>query len=121
MEAFRGLFEMLAWAGSIGDRFIADGVFRPALLDGLYYIRNVVLHQGVDVLFWLFRPPSMLGTMRQGPTTPVVDVWVWPLPGDFEPPRSLAGEKEYESLLAGHEVVPTLENALAVLRRDLGT
>jgi hypothetical protein len=124
-EAFHALVEVLAWAG-LGDRLGED---RPPLLQGLYYMRNVVLHQGVDVLHWIFIPVGMLGSMKMGPTSPPHQSWSWPLAGEFEPPRSRgekppAGEEEYESLLAGKDAVTTLRQTCSALRNlpaGLGT
>lgn len=105
-EAFHAIFEALAWAGSIRDRLKDDGIPRPPVLDGLYYIRNVVLHQGADVLPWLYEPAATVGgTFRVGTTKvgPGLKAWVWPFQGDFNPPLSPAGEREYVALLEGQD------------------
>ena len=50
-----GAFEALAWAGCLHDRLKADA---PPLLSGLLHMRNVVFHQGVDVLGWIYTEPE---------------------------------------------------------------
>ena len=120
-EAFYAIFEALAWIGAIRDRLSLDGVDPPAIIDGLYYMRNVVLHQGADVLYWLLISSGKLGTASLGtmkfgggslPRKPQ-----WPAVGQFTPPRPpRTGEKEYETMLAGKSVVATLNDATSSLR-----
>jgi hypothetical protein len=50
---FHALLEILAWVGAIRDRCKDDGLPRPDVLEGLYYRRNIVIHQGADVLAWV--------------------------------------------------------------------
>jgi hypothetical protein len=53
-KSFQALFEMLAWVGAIRDHLFDDDKPIPPVLDGLYYIRNLVIHQGADVVDWIF-------------------------------------------------------------------
>ena len=74
-------------------------------------MRNVVLHQGADVLDWIFIPVSTLGTIKMGSTTPPHQEWMWPLSETFTPPDGKTGKCAYRSLLAGKDVPATLEQA----------
>ena len=122
-DAFIAVFEVLAWFGSIRDRLKFDGLERPPVLDGLYYMRNVVIHQGADVLGWLLffdhgssLGAAKLGAVKLGSSVSRTKVWHWPLQGEFDPPQSRAGKTEYETLLAGEDVSRTIEDAVAAIR-----
>jgi len=62
-EAFHGIFEVLAWTGALRERL---GNESPLALEGLWYVRNLVLHQGTDILEWIFIPGAELGTLVLG-------------------------------------------------------
>jgi hypothetical protein len=118
-ESFRAIFEALAWLGAIRDRLRSDRLEVPAIIDGLYYMRNVVLHQGADVLYWLLTPHAYgtgaFGAQTFGGVRPFKDSR-WPQVGTFEKPESRTGEVQYEALLAGASVATTLEEAMTGLR-----
>jgi len=57
--SFHAIFELLAWAGAVRDRFRDERRDIPAVLNGLWYVRNIVLHQGADILYWIMTPGSV--------------------------------------------------------------
>jgi hypothetical protein len=114
-EAFRAIFEVLAWAGAIRDRLRDDAITSPPIIDGLWYMRNVILHQGADVLPWLYEPAGMVGTMKLGVSDPPLKSWQWPYRGDFDPPISTVGQSEYVSTLEGEDAISTLEQTSIAL------
>ena len=124
-EAFHAIFEALAWIGASHNRLVADGLDRPAILDGLYYMRNVVIHQGVDVLSWLLFPGSgklgaaSLGAFKLGGSGPSLE-WRWPLVGECKSPESPTGTDEYRTMIAGSSVAATLNDAVTALRSVRG-
>src|SRR2546428_4540020 len=64
--AFIALFDVVAWAGAIGDWLKdsskATNPTIPPLLLGLVYVRNRVIHLGADALFQgTFLMPSVYG------------------------------------------------------------
>lgn len=109
---FHAIFEALAWVGSIRDRLKDEGRAVPPVVDGLYYVRNLVLHQGVDVLEWALFPGAELGMLVLGESAlggMSRHAWVWPPRTQMPTPRSLTGATEYDSLVAGREAAVVLE------------
>ena len=109
--SFHSLFEALAWAGAIRDR-IKGRHDVPPELKGLWFVRNLVLHQGADVVLrTVVVPGSELGRLVLGPSalgTPTQWGWQWP-PRELLPePESLQGSDEYDSCAAGQIVADTL-------------
>jgi hypothetical protein len=121
---FYSLFEALAWVGAIGDRCKAEERPRPPLLDGLYYARNVVLHQGADVLDWVLIPGAELGMLVFGVSalgSTSRHTWEWPALAAMPEPRSPAGKAEYQALVAGREVTRVLNSLAQALDRPEAT
>jgi hypothetical protein len=117
-EKFHALFEVLAWVGAIRDRLHKDKQPIPPVINGMYYARNVVLHQGADVLEWIFVPPAVLGQFVVGFSRLKEDgqqgTW-WPERDMMPKPQSPTGTAEYEAHLAGHTpeaVMEAVETAL---------
>jgi hypothetical protein len=116
--AFTAL-ECVAWTGSINERLRDDGL-SSAELQGLWFVRNRVVHGGADVLRWVMVDGgAMLGAatlpfvLGQGPTYG----WLWPSRAEFSARRSDVGAREYDSHLTGKNVGATLEAVAAHLRR----
>jgi hypothetical protein len=106
-ECFQAIFEALAWVGAMRDRLREEQKPPPPALDGLYYVRNLVLHQGADVLEWFLIPPGVLGGSVLGGS--VIGgggsqaIW-WPDRSEMPAPRSPAGRDEYDAHVAGNQV-----------------
>jgi hypothetical protein len=112
--AFFGAFESLAWIGSIRDRLRSEQLPIPPVVDGLYYARNVVLHQGADVLQWFIVPGTVLGEWVLGESalgSESTEHWVWPHRAELSAPQSRTGEKAYDSEVGGRDVLPVLWTA----------
>lgn len=110
-DAFRALFEVLAWVGVLRERFRLDGKPIPAYLNGLYYARNVVLHQGVAVLEWVGGAYGE-GAYGEGPYGGAAEP-SWPLSSEMLAPRWDTGLRDYDDLIAGHEARLVLRNLLS--------
>lgn len=114
-EAFHAVFEALAWVGAIRDRL---GRHETTLrtLNGLYYVRNLVLHEGAEVLAW---EPTTYGTGtygsgRYGGTR----VWKWPSRDELPSRRrDVAVDADYDEHVAGREVPVVLAAVVEELRR----
>jgi hypothetical protein len=118
VERFHAIFEILAWVGSIRDRLRQDSRPAPPVLDGLYYVRNLVLHQGADVLKWTLFPGAELGILVLGESSfgsISRHAWVWPPRNQMPAPRSSSGVAEYDTRIAGREVTVVLEPLAAAL------
>ena len=128
-DAFIALFEVVAWAGAIGDWFQnrrrtrkATTPTTPAEIQGLWYVRNRVLHFGSDALLQgtLLMPTlygaGTYGTATFGGSYPVT-TWTWKPSHRLPRGRSNAGKTEYDSLLAGNQVAKTLETVSSELAR----
>jgi hypothetical protein len=114
-DSFHALFEMLAWVGAIRDRFKEEGTPIPPVLDGLYYVRNLVIHQGADVVEWIFSLTSAaIGASPIGAAPlgggAAASSQAWPAREKLPRPRSMTGAEAYEKLVAGHEVMVPLRN-----------
>jgi hypothetical protein len=116
-DALHSLFEVVAWAGALRDRFKKEGRDIYPELEGLWLVRNVTLHMGADALEWaVFVPGAELGNL-------VLDVsrldtqTVWradwralsKLPRGRNPKHAREGEPEYDKHLAGQDVAETLQ------------
>ena len=110
VAAFHALFEVVAWGGGIRDRL--EGQPRPQRLDGLYYVRNVVLHQGADILIRTIASTAPIGAAALGSTAlgggGARKGWKWPPRDEFPRPRTRTGDNEYDETLARQDVVMTL-------------
>jgi len=94
---FHALLEILAWVGAIRDRCKDEGLPKPDVLEGLYYPRNVVIHQGADVLAWAIGGGvgGPLGSYALG-AVPMRAALHWPLRDDMPRPRQKTGGAQYD-------------------------
>jgi hypothetical protein len=125
-EAFRALFEALAWVGALHDRLKEDQdaqgvppkrrVFPPTL-NGLYYVRNLVLHQGVDVLLQIpgigpaVLGAAVLGSAVLGGGGGAAVATVFPTLQALPIGQSPVGRDEYETHVASRNVNVTMATA----------
>ena len=112
-SSFHSLFEAVAWAGVIYEHKPIKGRHDvPPELRGLWFVRNLVIHRGADVVLWTMAVPgsepgllvpgkSALGTVTQWG-------WQWPPRALLPQPDSDKGSGEYDSHLAGRIVADTL-------------
>lgn len=117
-EAFHGAFEALAWIGAIRDRLRRDRQPVPPIVNGLYYVRNVVIHQGADVLEWMIIHGSslddwVLGKGQLGRRSQ--KYWTWPLSAEMPTPLYETGKEEYDTLVGGRDAAETLAEAAGSL------
>jgi hypothetical protein len=120
--AFAALFEAVAWAGTINERLRPIGRSTPEL-QGLWFIRNRVIHGGADALRWVMvSPGAMLGaaafgsvSFGQGPTFG----WCWAKTPELPPRESQVGAEEYETHLATRNVSTTLATVASHLEAAL--
>jgi len=123
-EAFYALFESLAWAGAVCDRLRDEKQPLPPTLGGLWYVRNLVLHQGADVLLRItgvygsaivgggVLGEKMLGSAGRPETRsrfPPID--------DLPPGRSKAGRLEYMSHVQELEANTVFARAIGKVER----
>jgi hypothetical protein len=113
-EAFHAAFEALAWVGTIRDRLHDTGRMILPMVNGLYFVRNVVLHQGADILEWIIltgaygEGPYGVGAFGGGPA----QFWMWPLRSDIPNWRSEIGLNEYDQHIASHDALDTFTQVL---------
>lgn len=108
------LFETLAWVGVVRDRLKPD---EPLIVRGLYYARNIVLHEGADVLaFALYPGPDLYPSETLYPGFRRVSRW--PMRHELPPPRSSTGAHEYDRLVAGREVGNVLAEVALEIDQD---
>lgn len=116
---FFPLYEIVAWAGGLADRLEKEKRTPPPGLEGIYYVRNIVLHQGADILTAVGKPGTTLDEVLGGsPAVPGQYEWKWPPRDQLPPPRSQRGGSDYDENLAGREVAVTLQTVCDALRRD---
>jgi hypothetical protein len=110
--SFHALFEALAWAGAIYDR-IKGRHDVPRELRGLWFVRNLVLHRGADVvLLTVVVPGAAPGQLVLGKTALATATqwgWQWPPRQLLPEPDSLRGSSEYDSHVAGRMAADTLK------------
>jgi hypothetical protein len=122
VAGFQAIFEVVAWAGAVRDRFLQDGgVAIPQELEGLSYVRNLVLHRGASVLESIIVTPGselgiwVLGESRLGEAS----VWQWRWPPRSSLPKNRGkdppGSLEYDSHVAGHLALELLDALLVTL------
>ncbi len=121
--SFHAALETVAWAGVLRDRFNAEKRSVPPLLNGLWYVRNVALHRGVDALDWLIIFP---GTFPGKDTYPGPSVfpgdrfieWTWRFREELEPKatrRPGQDALDYDTHVAGRSVRDVFDDLIAVL------
>jgi hypothetical protein len=118
-SSFAGVFECLAWAGAIDDRLKGTQPI-PPVVRGLWYVRNLVLHQGADVVATI----ATYGSAVYGEATygvsfggarPLSSSTVFPPRNELPPPQSLKGAPEYDTLVASQPVAEVLQRAVTEL------
>jgi hypothetical protein len=117
--AFYAVFEALAWVGSVRDRLKEERRVIPPTLNGLYYVRNLVLHQGADVLLRIegvygsaVLGEAVLGQMVLGSAGRRESRYVFPGLGDLPAGQSRAGHVEYSTHVANRNVNYVLATAI---------
>jgi hypothetical protein len=91
----------------------------PGLLDGLYYVRNIVIHQGVDVIERVvtgggaFASSAFATSAFGGPPVPIAPVW--PPRSAMPVPRSSVGITAYDADVEGEVVTDVLAKLAALL------
>jgi hypothetical protein len=110
--SFHSLFEALAWSGLLYERLSGRHDVVPEL-KGLWFVRNVVLHQGADVLLrTVLVPGAELGMMKLGQSklgSVTQWGWKWPPRQLLPEAKSPRGSSEYDARIADHVVRETLE------------
>ena len=119
---FQALFEVVAWSGAIRDRLAQDGAALSPELRGLWFVRNLVIHQGADALAGAVVQTAALDIAVPDLTfvldSPTISEWQWRFRSELPPPQSKRGDREYETHLEGRSVRVTLE-ALGTFLRPL--
>jgi hypothetical protein len=117
-EGFQSMFEVLAWAGAVRDRFKDDGTQIPSVLNGLWYVRNLAVHQGADVV-WVIATygsgtfgGSVFGGVDFGGGVGGASAHVFPQRSGLPAGKSTLGAIEYDKLIAGQPVTQVLERAV---------
>jgi hypothetical protein len=121
-EGFRAMFEALAWAGAVRDRLRSSGSPIPALT-GLWYVRNLVLHAGAEVV-WAVTAygAATYGSATYGGVGFAFGTAGVSRSGTMFPPRSTLrpeesrrnfGGSEYDEHVATRPVMEVLERALS--------
>jgi hypothetical protein len=110
--SFHALFEALAWAGSIYDQIKGRHDIPPEL-KGSWFVRNLVLHRGADVvLLTIVVPgaePGLLVPGRSALGTTTQWGWKWPPRQQLPEPKSRRGSAEYDSHMAGELAADTFK------------
>jgi hypothetical protein len=112
-QGFHALFECVAWAGAVADRLRDGGEHLPDELAGLWFIRNLVLHRGVDAISRSVES-STYGEGTYGEGTyggGSREVWRWVARTELPKPKSKKGLVQYDAKLAGRSVSATLKEA----------
>jgi hypothetical protein len=123
--AMHALFESVAWAGALRDRFIRDKRDVYIELQALLFVRNLAMHEGADVLDWVVAVPGAeLGMLVLDESRlDLRPAWrgAWRSLPDLPKPKrkERRGEAEYERYLVGRDVGETLEAVVERLRSDL--
>jgi hypothetical protein len=120
VDQFHALVEALTWVGAIRDRLQGSGQAVPPVLEGLYYVRNIVLHQGVDVIERVVTgggafAASAFDTAAFGGSSVVRSAPIWPPRTAMPAPRSKAGLAEYDAVVEGEAVSDVLSKLAAAL------
>jgi hypothetical protein len=116
-EAFRALFETVAWVGAIRDRLIGENQPRSPEIDGVYFVRNLVIHRGADALHRSIAI-AVFGAAPFGalPFGGGADYgWRWRNRDDLPPHKSKTGLSEYDAEIAGNRPTDTFAAISAFL------
>jgi hypothetical protein len=117
--ALHAVFEAVAWAGALRDRFRKEGRDVYPELKAFWFVRGVVLHSGADALDWLVAIPGaeldtlVLGVSKLDSQTVWRGVW-----RPVEKRSREEGEAEYGKHLKGKDIASTLRTLLERLRAD---
>jgi len=116
-KGFPALFEWVAWAGAVRDRLRADQKPVPEVIDGLWFIRNLVVHLGVDAISRSVVLSTYGGGMYGEGTYggESREEWQWVARTQLPEPKSKRGLQQFDAKLAGRSVSATLQEASQVL------
>lgn len=116
-EAFRALFETVAWVGAIRDRLGNERRTLSPEIDGVHFVRNLVIHRGADALHRSIAIATFGGAaFGTVPFGGGVDYgWRWRTRADLPPPRSKTGLSEYDTNIAGNSPTDTFATISAFL------
>jgi hypothetical protein len=113
-EGFRAMFVVMAWAGALCDRFKDSGAQIPTL-SGLWYMRNLTLHAGMEVV-WAAVGFYGYGTLGSGSPASKTrkSPRLFPRREALRERKSQRdrGADEYETHVAMRPVIAVLEGAL---------
>jgi hypothetical protein len=121
--ALESIFEAVAWAGALRDRFGKKQTDAYPELGGFWFVRNLVLHRGADALDWAVEIPGaeldtfVLDVSRLDTQT----IWRarWRSASTLPKGRDRRNqEAEYEEHLAGRDIAETLGALTEKLRQD---
>jgi hypothetical protein len=115
-EGFHALFEALAWAGALRDRLRQENRAIPRTLNGLYYVRNLVIHQGADVVLLIasaFGEGAFASAAFGGP------MHVFPARAELPTGESKKGAPDYDTDVARNEVLSVFDAAADAVRVQL--
>jgi hypothetical protein len=111
-HGFHALFEVVAWGGAVLDR--REKVEKKPLcpeLQGLWYVRNLIIHRGTDARTWSVILPAIGWGDAWGEAwggRPEERGWTWPERRYMPPHQSDKGLQQYETHLAGKVITETL-------------
>lgn len=107
-NAFRALFETVAWVGAIRDRLIGEKLTPSPEIDGVYFVRNLVIHCGAEALEHSIAIAFGSATYGAASFGGGVDYgWRWRNRADLPPYKSKKGLSEYDTKIAGNRPTDT--------------
>lgn len=120
-EGYHAVFEALAWVGAVRDRFTDEDRSIPPVLLGLYYLRNLVLHDGADVLLLIPGVGFGEGPFGMGPFGGSPPARVFPPRAELPPPKWThpTGLSEYDEHVVGGNLVDVLDTVLAEVAQNI--
>jgi len=95
--------------GAVRDRIREESQPIPPTLNGLYYVRNLVIHRGADAVSII---AGTYGRATYGSGTYGGDAHVFPSRDELPPPRYPTGLTDYDAHVAGTDIYATLRNAV---------
>jgi hypothetical protein len=114
VAGFAALFETLAWVGVIRERIKEKGNTPPPVLNGLYFLRNLVLHQGIEVLTYVHGYAFGHGPFGHGPFGG--STRIFPSRSELPVHTSKAGLSDYDAMVDGRSVNTVLDELQEALR-----